>query len=47
MRVVAQVGVQEEGEKEVVVPEGKPEAEYETDWADPEESVAVMVLVID
>jgi len=45
--VVVQVGEQEAGEKEAVAPVGRPEAEYEIDWADPEESVAVMVLVID
>lgn len=42
--VVEQVGLHDVGLNEAVAPEGRPEAEYETVWVVPEESVAVIVF---
>jgi hypothetical protein len=47
VRVDVQVGRQDAGEKEAVAPDGRPEAEKETDEAVPETRVAVTVLDTD
>ena len=45
VRVEVQLGEQEIGEKEAVVPEGRPEAEKDTPWVAPEVRAKVIVLV--
>lgn len=45
--VEEQAGLQLVGEKEAVVPEGRPEAEKETDWLGPEIRPAVTVVEIE
>ena len=45
VRVELLVGFTDEGENEAVAPEGRPEAERETDRVVPETRVAVTVLV--
>ena len=37
--------MQEAGEKDPVAPDGKPDTEKETDWALPDNKVALMELV--
>jgi hypothetical protein len=43
--VAEQFGVQEEGEKEAVTPEGSPETDMDTAWAVPETREAVRLFV--
>ena len=45
VRTVEHAGLQEVAEKEAVAPEGNPEAEKETDWAEPEVKLALIELV--
>ena len=45
VRVDLQFWLQDVGEKEAVAPEGRPDAEKDTDWVVPDVRMAVMMLV--